>query len=537
MFSLPSGLRGRRLVSNSLALAAAGIIGGSIAPISIAFAEFNPTPDFWNCTHRVSGQWQFGFAPSGCDSSDFGEDSRIQTTYGPLIYQDTESAQEQLPVYMQNLYSVIRDGGAYYYRNRVPQASPAEIQAWIYLLDATANQESYWSHYRFAADHRLKLMRGDSGHGHGLMQIDDRYHWAEVQAGKTWDFASNFFSGMDELFSDWQAAGNSSCVSGPQDFRNRSRAAWAAYNGGPTQVCRFTNTSSAFHQNDIQFAQKFDSHAWSQYVENANAPSEVDIVCLAEGGSACSVPNPAPPSSSRPSNGKWVRTATGNDCVFVSGAFYCVSQERDAECLAEAENTPFQTPVSEPAQWKTGYAHTLEDRHTLCQSAVKGFIPVGDFVLVQADVNLRATPGGGLLNVVPGGSTLQVLDFEVHSEGNRYYRVQYQGQPGYIYGGSSADYYNWAMPGNQELGVHVLAIPRDEATVAPAGGLNLRVTPEGEIVRLLPTRTKLQVEQVKIVGDSNSIYNEVVTGSNDRGWVYSGHLLPTPSVRDWLIVK
>jgi hypothetical protein len=437
--------------------------------------------DFWKCTGKVGGSWSFAQAPSACNASDFGDDVYLRTYYGAVIYQDKQSAATQLPVYMQNLNSVIRDAGYYYYKTRVPKASPQELQGWLHALQATANQESFWSHYRLASDSRFKMMRGDSGHGHGMMQLDDRSHYAQLQQGVGWDLAQNIFAGMDEFYSNWAKATKAPCLSSPQDYRTRARAAWAAYNGGASQLCRFTNTSSTWAANDAGFAAKYDQQAWARYVASIDAPAKVDIVCLAQKQAGC--------------------VASG------------------AVATTPTEIAPSPSPVvpspSEPV----------------------GLYVIGDEIQIQKSIYLRAAPGGGQLAVIPAFKSVQVLGSQlIGDRGGRYYQISLLGKAGYFYAGTNQDYSQWAVKVSTVSAPHIVALPGDQIKIAMVGGINLRQTMGGSVLATLKKDETARVVNVVTSQPAGSVYYLVQTPDGKEGYVFSGHLQPQSSVDQWTVV-
>src|SRR6185503_16455432 len=100
----------------------------------------------------------------------------------------------------------------YYIKKRRPTVSTTESNWWVTAVLATASHESYWSHYRKASDAKIKLMRGDVGHGHGMMQIDDRTHFPAVENGTAWNLIGNLIYAMDILYPSWVKAPSQSCV-------------------------------------------------------------------------------------------------------------------------------------------------------------------------------------------------------------------------------------------------------------------------------------------------------------------------------------
>ena len=67
----------------------------------------------------------------------------------------------------------------------------------------------------------------------------------------------------------------------------RARAAYAAYNGGPGKICRWTKKKNTWARNDRGYWEKYQSQGWLKFVASADARSSVDVECLVEGGDRC----------------------------------------------------------------------------------------------------------------------------------------------------------------------------------------------------------------------------------------------------------
>ncbi len=135
----------------------------------------NSTANYWQCDHKVGGKWTFGQIPNACDIAPFAAPSLVKQMYQPAIFDTTIT--NDTDRYMQVMYGVIQDISKQYLLKRKANASNEEIKQWQRAVFSIAHQESFWSHYRKTSDGRLKMVRGDYGHGHGLMQIDDRWHY------------------------------------------------------------------------------------------------------------------------------------------------------------------------------------------------------------------------------------------------------------------------------------------------------------------------------------------------------------------------
>jgi hypothetical protein len=230
--------------------------------------EVRPS-DWWNCPERLGGSWTFGRAPYGCDVEEFGSAEVVRASFGPQVFDDDQPRDDERIRYMAELHSFLALGAAEYLRSRRPDAGEDEVAAWQHAIYATANQESFWTHYREATtgDRRLlTMLRGDHGHGHGLMQVDDRWHTGAIALGVGWRLDENFIYALDIYFDGWQRAADAWCVSSPVDWKARARAAYSAYNGGPAQICRWTDPTQRWAQNDAGYEDKYDRQLWLNYV-------------------------------------------------------------------------------------------------------------------------------------------------------------------------------------------------------------------------------------------------------------------------------
>ncbi len=250
------------------------------------------------CTNAIGGAWNFGTAPKSCNVSPLVVTSETKSQYGPVLFSDAQLTANARQQYMSSMYPVLRDVGRYYIQRRNPGVSALEMKSFVEGLFVLAHQETFWSHYRNGTDGIIRYMRGDNLHGHGLMQVDDRSHAAALKAGKGVDLIYNMIYGLDIFYASWVKSSSASCISSPTDYVNRTRAAWAAYNGGPGAICRWKTKNTA---GDQQFLAKYNSKAWMGYVSNPQAPVSVNIKCLTEGIRPClPAGNPTPVETPKP---------------------------------------------------------------------------------------------------------------------------------------------------------------------------------------------------------------------------------------------
>ncbi|QKT03580.1 hypothetical protein HUS23_07035 [Ectothiorhodospiraceae bacterium 2226] len=225
--------------------------------------------DWWKCPERLGGSWTFGRAPYGCDVEQFASAATVRAQFGAHIFDDEQSQEVERVRYMGGLYTFLGDRAAAYLRDRRSGVSDAEVEAWRHAVYTTAHQESFWTHYREAHTglrRLLTMLRGDNGHGHGLMQIDDRWHTDPIRSGVGWHLEDNLIYALDIYYDGWRRAETADCVSFAEDWEARARAAYSAYNGGPAQICRWTDPNHRWSQNDAGFHDKYQRQEWLNYV-------------------------------------------------------------------------------------------------------------------------------------------------------------------------------------------------------------------------------------------------------------------------------
>ncbi len=227
--------------------------------------------DWWKCPTRLGGGWNFGRIPYGCDVEEFGDAEVVRTDFSPYIFDDEVADRSgERSRYVDELYGYLKEGAADYLSSR-REASAEEVEAWRHAVYATAHQETFWTHYRKGSeenDRMLTMIRGDHGHGHGLMQIDDRWHTEAIENGKGWHLDENLTYALDIYYREWQQAPDEWCVGSPTNWKERARAAYSAYNGGPTQHCRWTDPNDTWAQNDQGYLEKYEQRTWLDYVSN-----------------------------------------------------------------------------------------------------------------------------------------------------------------------------------------------------------------------------------------------------------------------------
>lgn len=495
-----------------------------------AFAA-NNTPDYYKCSYREGGEWNYGRAPQVCSANSFGSDSYLVTNYSSVFFADTASRSGERVRYMGEIHAVTRDAAKAYLLKKKPSASTTEVNAWIEAVVTTAAHESFFSMYRRTSDSRLKMMRGDYGHGHGLMQIDDRHHYSAINNGLAWNLGSHYTYAMDILYTAWRKASTLSCVTGASNYwQAHIRSAWAIYNGGSAKGCRWTNPNDRWAQNDKNFYTSLTKKAWRNHVSNTQQATKIPISCLME-KEACSVTEPGN-GSTRPLEGRLYKVDS-QICLVKNQRFFCLP-ERDRQCLNAIGPASNETALTWTAAQAKVYGIEQQDRHQLCPQYDRNLIPVASGLRVLKNINLRDTPAGGLVTVVPVNSVLQVRDFEVrNANGDRYYKVSYQGKSGYLYAGTLSDNSSWGVPVSSSLSApSTMARVGDSIRVVNLYGINIRSTPGGSLLGNIPKGASVRISEALAQGPEDKLYYKI-TYQNITGYIYAGYTMPSETLTDW----
>jgi len=511
-----------------------GLLG--LMPMQSAQAQ-NPTPNDWLCSNKVGGTWTHGRAPSGCDGSTFGPDSFVRGNYAPVIFNDAVNGTAERQRYLQELYAAMRDATSRYLLLRNPTASADEIAGFQRGVFALLRQESFWSHYRDAQlsagqAYVLKMMRGDSGHGHGMMQLDDRYHFVPVGEGKGWNMMQNFSYAIEIYYDAWKKA-PVSCLAGatsgdPAYWRSRARSAWSAYNGGPTKVCRWQNPADANVAKDNGYRDNYDNQLWAPDVADKSKAAAIDVACLMDNGTQCPLP-----VSGGLEAGKLIKIGS-SACVLVGAALECVDDLRDAACLASRASFDASQAITVYGYEVNGRTRIDHNRHRLCRASADGLQALGSAITTTTVMELRGTIDGAVIGSLPVG-TYQVLDFQLKNPQTleRYYRVRNAGLDGWIAAGDRSSYAGIASNAAPTT-AGVMAYPGDWVAVATTSNLNIRATPGGALLTSIPNGTKLQVKELFGTASANNLYY-LVEFNGKEGWIFAGNLYPSSTLASWTV--
>lgn len=515
------------------------------------------TPNYDRCSSKESGEWNFGRAPEICLAQTFGEDSYLLKQFPRLIFNDlANSKNTERNRYVSELTASLKDGAASYITKRNPKVSTDEKNAWITLVTSTAAHESYLSHYRRSQDKKIKMMRGDLGHGHGLMQLDDRAHFNAVEKGIAWNLAKNFIYGMDILYTQWLRSQTAKCIRNTTYWKDRIRSAWSAYNGGSGKICRWSNNQDPWAKNDKNFLSILDNRPWLSYVTQPQLVSSINFSCFLKGLDDCASGNTikspsdqnaaigTPPSLNENGSGPNDEIESGpekteipiykiNDffCISKGNSLDCIDQEKDKFCLTEGRQLLVSREV--PPNLKKLPLNSI-DRHTQCPLNDKSLFMIGDGLETLKNIHLRSTAEGGIITVVPSGSLLQVLDFEYTGPNKeRSYKVSFLGRVGFIYAGNPETQSQWILPNNLlKIASQIIGRKNEYIQIKNPAGINLRNTPAGSLMQNIPNGVRLKILDVEVKTTENKIYYKV-NYKDTYGFIYSGSINPSIDLNEW----
>lgn len=492
--------------------------------------------DWWQCSSRKGGDWTYGRAPSICLVDHMQTQASVKNQYAPVLFDDRQSRSGERRRYMTQLNAFAKEVAKYYLTKRKPRVSQAELQAFTKGLLTLMQQETVWSHFRASSDQLVRYMRGDSGHGHGLMQVDDRSHQTVLLQGKGVDLANNMIYGLDVFYAAWQRAPSQSCVHGEDDYDNRIRAAWAAYNGGPSRLCRWTSTSGTYAHHDQQFYSKLKNQSFKSYITNENLKSDLNVSCLVEGTRPCANTGNKP-IEVQPEQGQLYQVDSMY-CLW-GDSLECVNQLSDVSCLELEKGRSLKVQGLVDKETIKNKPMVERDRNQLCQDNVDGLYEVSQVIELKKNINIRKSPGGERLATASQNYKTKVVDFVVTSsqDQKRYYKINFNGVLGYVYAGDSQSYFSWAVRRDDSQVQHpVMASIGEDIKVVAEQGINLRQTPGGSYLLRVPNGVVLSVQDRVVRGSQNYLYYQVLF-KGKLGYVYSGYLKNENSIESWTRVQ
>jgi len=483
----------------------------SLLIVPNVIAAPDDTPDWWNCKNRTSGEWKFGRAPDVCDMDSFIDLDYVNNEFSEFVFYDLANRDEERERYMTEIHALIKEVANYYYRKRRTEVSEDELRVFLRSALSVGHQESFWSHYRTPTHGKVQFMRsgGDYGHGHGIFQVDDRWHFPAIKAGTAANLVMNMIYSLEEYFDAWERAPSAGCTT-EDNYEGRGRSAYSAFNGGPSRICRWTNPNDRWARNDKGWWSKYNRKDWENYIQDFDKVSSVDVDCIVQGNEGCGRDSD---DDDTPQVGRIYKTEAGKYCSFTNSEFECVSLLQDASCLALKGGDDFANYRGRfrqmPREFKDDYNLLEIDRHELCYAYSSDLKPVASSLKLHKNINLRSTPGGAWLVTIPTGRVVQVLDFSIKNiqKEERYYKVKYKNLTGFIYAGSKGDSNNWASSILEKSEYRTIAHEDDKIKVEKENGVSV-FDSEGSLVRELALSEEVVVKGVTVSGTLNEVrYN------------------------------
>lgn len=186
----------------------------------------------------------------------------MSAEYKQLTYDEKQVSDGERKRFVTEMHSYISDFATAYLKRREPEAKDEDLETWRQLVLATAHQESYWTQYRAGKDGLFRFLRGDGGHGYGMMQVDDRWHRDFITSKKVFDLEQHLIYTLDMLYDTRKDVLKKPC-GGEATGDTLNRSIYSAYNGGPRSKCRWQQ-GSKWSKNDIGFFEKLSEKKWEK---------------------------------------------------------------------------------------------------------------------------------------------------------------------------------------------------------------------------------------------------------------------------------
>jgi hypothetical protein len=246
------------------------------------------------CGGHESGSAGWAVTGDLCDLDHFtGQDKVpfdkgvIKEEYSDFVFDTSKSKVQE---YGEAVHKMLTEMAKDYYlrRNTGRKVSDEEMNAWLRAVYTTANQESFWSHYRVGKDNKIKLAVSSAFYQDmGFMQIYRPVHIQKYQDGTILDLKGNILYGLDVLYPAWKNAPGKKnkygqvCVNSETDWKNRARASYCGYNRGYgknySNLCKFSEADREWPQNDDNYLIKYLAQDWKRFENKENLSDEVKI--------------------------------------------------------------------------------------------------------------------------------------------------------------------------------------------------------------------------------------------------------------------
>lgn len=530
----------------SAVLVLIGLVSGLSLEYSLA-AKVN-TADYWKCDSRQGGSWTVGRASSICLVDPFQQPSEVKSYWSQVTYDDakynssTTVKNQENSRYSSEMNALVAGFAQKYYLKRKPTATSTEIDYWMKAVLAVSYHESIWTHYRKGEDGKMRMLRGDFGHGHGIMQVDDRWHFAYVQGGGAARIQDNLIYGLDLYYSLWTKAGSASCVGGSTNYLARTRATYSMYNGGEGNACRWTNTSHTWYKNDKNFWDHYQAQGWKKHLISMDT-YDYNFSCLVQdGGLKCfDTVVPPDPVDPKPTYAMSVEElyhlkSKSLNCTWNNSFLSCLPASLGTQCLVDLFGIESNKQLID-LESKTSESITAKMINPDTKCFPSGSVAIGDFIQTVVAINLRKTPGGDKISTVSANKVFQVLDVYRNEKTNiSYYLISTGAQAGYIYTGTPSISSSYTRKAYSNSALKIIANEQDMIEISGTAGINMRSTPGGTYQLNIKKAERLKVLSRLIRGDDKYVYYKVEY-KGLIGYVYSGRLAPTPNVNEWTVVK
>lgn len=539
------------------------MFAGLLTFTSTAFSQKVNTSDYWQCSGRLGGSWTIGRASSICKVSSFQNPAEVNAYWSQVMYDDdhynssSSARSRENNRYGTEMNHLITGFAKSYFKKRKPNVSEEELEAWTRAILAVSHHESIWTHYRKGTDNVVRMLRGDFGHGHGLMQVDDRWHFAYVKEGGAARIQDNLIFGLDLFYRLWTLSERASCVGAPDHFLSRTRSTYSMYNGGEGSICRWRKTSHRWYKNDKNFIDRFFQEGWKKHLIAIDT-FDYNFSCLVQdGGLGCfdanSNSNPAPPvqppvvtlpnTDIEPEyklsvNDLYTVKSKQLDCTWNDSFLSCLPSsmgQSGKECLSSLfgiENDKEFVDIES----KTSKTIVTRSINPSKKCISNDMAVVGDFIETKVRINIRKTPGGNRMGTVAAGKSYQVLNI-YKNESSRiiYYLISSEFGVGYIFTSDEESASNYTRK-TVSNATPLIAKAGGMITVNAPSGINMRSTAGGTYMNRVPNGERLVIAEMLIRGDEKYLYYKVEY-KNEIGFIYSGRLTSANDVTYWTEAK
>ncbi len=138
----------------------------------------------------------------------------------------------------------------------------------------------------------------------------------------------------------------------------------------------------------------------------------------------------------------------------------------------------------------------------------EGLMPVGSFIKLAQDINLRKTPNGELIKPLFRGDEFQVLNVIVDNNKTRHYKIKSKKDFGYLYAGTKVSYSKWIKQ-TWSSNNKIIAQPGDMIKVRRIKGLKIsKKINDKDFFYLIPKNSEVRVKSI-IQDKSGKLYYKV----------------------------